>query len=98
METLHSLAGVLGLEVAWLLGSDPQALEALYEVDPRQAVLDDRDASPGLRNLAADDAKVSILCIDHDEWRLLRSINFPEPPRQSGYELTLLFFRALRGA
>jgi transcriptional regulator with XRE-family HTH domain len=72
--TWQKIAAVLGVSVGYLTGEtelkDPEARG-------RHAILQDELVSPGLRQLAKDEALISVLDVTDREWRALHSLEAP---------------------
>ena len=96
LDVLQKLSQVLGVEAGWLMGSqaaEPPSAEG-GRPSGRTAILVDSFSSPGLRDLALDEALGATLAITNEEWHALRSIDLPSPATKDGYVSLLFAIRA----
>ena len=91
LETLQSLARVLGVKVGWLTG---EVAEHLGAVGGAQAVLEDDHSPPGLRQLAEDRDMADALGITDAEWEALRRLDPPGVLSKSAYLAVLYAMRS----
>ena len=91
LETLQSLARVLGVKVGWLTG---EVAEHLGAVGGAQAVLEDDHSPPGLRQLAEDRVLADALEITDAEWEALRRLDPPGVLSKSAYLAVLYAMRS----
>ena len=99
IDRLQALAAALGITVPWLLGEQGGATIDRYSrhkepLDGPAAIIDDVEASPGLRELAARPELHDSLRITNAEWRALHSLDPPGDLSMDGYLSVLLAIRA----
>jgi transcriptional regulator with XRE-family HTH domain len=99
VDTLRSIAQVLGLSVDELISSnDSDRADALNRSgNPRLTIECDPTAAPGLRALAKDAGLCETMAITADEWRRLRAVPLPHTVTKSGYLQLLITLRSITG-
>lgn len=96
MGKLEALARLLDVSVSWLTGDKVGDESSRYDprADDPAGILADYMAPPGLRDLASNQALVSALKVQPEEWEALRSLRAPERFTEAGYVAVLMAIRA----
>lgn len=91
LEAALALAAVLEVTIGFLCGEaqSPDAPAAAVTPGPREQILADREAPPGLVALARDTVLGEALQISDAQWSALRSLRFGHGLTKDGY-VTLL--------